>query len=84
MTEQVVEQQQADEPQLSTQDLVMVVRLVDMAAARGAITGDDLEAVGGLRRRFVEFLRVNAPEVFQAPAEESDVIDGEAEEVVVE
>ena len=53
--------------ELSTQDLVMVVRLVDLAAARGALQGDDLEAVGGLRRRFVEFLQQNAPEVFQQP-----------------
>jgi hypothetical protein len=66
MTE-VVEQQEVN---LTTNDFVMVVRLIDMVTQRGALTGDDLEPVGALRRRLINFLQANAPEVFK-PAEEA-------------
>jgi hypothetical protein len=65
-------EQQQQEVNITTEDLVMVVRLVDTCAARGALTGDDLEAVGGLRRRVLDFLKVNAPQLFEKPEVEAD------------
>jgi hypothetical protein len=65
-------EQQQQEVNITTEDLVMVVRLVDTCAARGALTGDDLEAVGGLRRRVLDFLKVNAPQLFEKPEAEAD------------
>lgn len=70
MTEQVeVQEQKVPEVQLNANDFVMVVRLIDIVTQRGGLVGDDLEPVGALRRRFLDFLRVNAPEVFKAPEE---------------
>ena len=49
-----VEEQQA--PQLGLRDIATMVNLIDMCSRRGGFEGPELETVGGLRTRIVEFL----------------------------
>ena len=49
-----VEEQQA--PQLGLRDIATMVNLIDMCSRRGGFEGAELETVGGLRTRIVEFL----------------------------
>ena len=49
-----VEEQQA--PQLGLRDIATMVNLIDLVSRRGGFEGPELETVGGLRTRVVEFL----------------------------
>ena len=49
-----VEEQQA--PQLGLRDIATMVNLIDLVYRRGGFEGPELETVGGLRTRIVEFL----------------------------
>jgi len=42
--------------QLSLRDIATTVNLIDMCSRRGGFEGPELETVGGLRTRIVEFL----------------------------
>lgn len=48
-------------PQLGLNDLGAVVQLIDVCSKRGAFEGAELATVGGLRTRFVDFLKANTP-----------------------
>ena len=48
------EEQQA--PQLSLQDIATFVQIIDICSKRGGFEGQEMEAVGGLRNRTVQFL----------------------------
>ena len=59
MTEEVMAPQGAEEqeaPQLSLQDIATMVQIIDIVSRRGGFEGPELETVGGLRTRIVEFL----------------------------
>lgn len=59
-----VETVNAEAPQavgLNVQDLALAVRVIDLAAERGAFKGNDLSTVGGLRDRLATFLRASLP-----------------------
>ena len=43
-------------PQLGLRDIATMVNLIDMCSRRGGFEGAELETVGGLRTRIVEFL----------------------------
>lgn len=45
--------------QLQLQDLVMVVQVIQLVNQRGAIKAEEMEAVGGLYTRLVQFLQAN-------------------------
>jgi hypothetical protein len=55
------EQQQAAAPQLSLNDLVAVVQLIDVVSRRGAFEGSELAVIGALRNRLEAFLKASAP-----------------------
>jgi hypothetical protein len=79
MTEEVVnnEEQGVAEPTLSLNDIVGAARIIDICAKRGAFEGSELEAVGQVRRRLVEFVKSHSPETEEG--EEADnVVDTEA------
>lgn len=65
-----VEEQQA--PQLSLRDIATVVNLIDLVSRRGGFEGPELETVGGLRTRVVEFLQA-AQEAQGAEGVEGDL-----------
>ena len=72
---------QANTPQdvsLNVQDIINVVKIIDVVTDRGAIKGDELSSVGAVRDKLVAFVNANAP---QPPAEE-ETESGDSEEVV--
>ncbi len=62
-----VETAQNEAPQLSLQDIATMVQIIDVCSKRGGFEGPELEAVGGLRNRVVEFLNSVAPKDGDAP-----------------
>ena len=72
MTEEV---QQA---QLSIQDIVAAVQVIDISAKRGTFEGTELSQVGMLRDRLAVFLKS------QQPAEEEQAAAEEATEETIE
>jgi hypothetical protein len=71
--EQVTEQPQpqAEAPNLSLQDLIQVVKLIQAVAQRGAIRAEEMSAVGGIHDRFIAFLEANGA-VQRTPAPEAE------------
>lgn len=55
---------------LTVQDIVNVVKIIDVVSGRGAVKGEELSSVGQVRDRLVAFVNANSP---QPPADE----DGE-------
>ena len=71
---------------LNVQDIVNVVKIIDVVSGRGAVKGEELSSVGTVRDRLVAFVNANSP---QPPAEEevSETVDSaktEEEDVNVE
>jgi hypothetical protein len=57
MAEEVkTENAEAEQVQLSLQDIATMVQIIDICSKRGGFEGPELEAVGGLRNRVVTFL----------------------------
>lgn len=68
---------------LNVQDIINVVKIIDVVSGRGAVKGEELSSVGTVRDRLVAFVNANSP---QPPAEEevSETVDSaETEEVDV-
>jgi len=68
---------------LNVQDIVNVVKIIDVVSGRGAVKGEELSSVGTVRDRLVAFVNANSP---QPPAEEevSETVDSaETEEMDV-
>jgi hypothetical protein len=64
--------EQTQDMGLTINDIQLAVQVIDVAAARGAIRGEEMAAVGILRQRLTAFLSTNepAPKVTEeAPAE---------------
>jgi hypothetical protein len=55
-------------PQLSLNDFVTVVNLIDVCTERGAFKGNELLTVGTLREKLASFVKANTPT--QEPATE--------------
>lgn len=74
--EQTTEQAQpevAPAPSLSLQDLIQVVKLIQVTAQRGAIQAGEMAIVGALHDRLVTFLEANgAVQRDPAPAAEAE------------
>ena len=68
--EQQTAQEAAPAPSLSLQDLIQVVRLIQVTAQRGAIQAGEMAAVGAMHDRLVAFLEANGA-VQRAPAPEA-------------
>ena len=58
---------QADTVGVTMNDIALAVRIIDLAAERGAFKGVDMSAVGTCRDRLAAFVTANAPK--EAPAE---------------
>ena len=72
---------QANTPEdvvLNVQDIINVVKIIDVVSGRGAVKGDELSSVGSVRDRLVAFVNANAP---QQPAEEATGSE-DSEEVI--
>ena len=56
-------------PQVSINDFVVMVKLIDICSKRGAFEGAELSDVGQLRTRLAEFVEYHKPA--EEPAEEA-------------
>ena len=46
---------------ISLNDFLVAVNIIDVCSQRGAFKGDELAAVGQLRERFAAFVKANTP-----------------------
>ena len=53
-------------------DIALAVRIIDLAAERGAFKGVDMSAVGTCRDRLAAFVTSNAPKAAEETAPEAD------------
>lgn len=67
MTEQTTATPEQQTVGVSLNDIALAVRIIDLAAERGAFKGVDMSAVGTCRDRLAAFVTANAPK--EAPAE---------------
>ena len=47
---------------LNINDLVVAVKIIDLASEKGVFKGVDLKSVGEVRERFVEFIKASSGE----------------------
>ena len=77
-TTPAVEQPETATVQLQLQDLLLAAQVIQLASQRGAIKAEEMEAVGGLYTRLVQFLQASgalqpatpATDATEAPAAE--------------
>jgi len=85
MTEQT-QQTPETAPQVDTgvtmNDIALAVRIIDLAAERGAFKGVDMTTVGACRDRLATFVTTNAPPP-PVPAEADGAVAADAEAAAV-
>ena len=64
---------------LTVQDIITTVQLIDTVVARGAIRGEEMSSIGAFRDKLVNFLE--AAQRSEAQASEENDVDIEAETV---
>lgn len=64
--------------QVSLNDFVVMVKVIDICSKRGAFEGAELKDVGTLRGRLAAFIEANRPPQ-EAPQEEAGTPEEEAE-----
>lgn len=64
------EQQTA--PELSINDIAMAVRVIDVAAERGAYRGPELSSVGKVRDTLAGFVQANTPAQTEGEGESTE------------
>ena len=69
----MTEETQPQVPGIQLQDLAIAVQAIDMASAKGAYTGSDMELVGRARNTIATFVQANTPQ--QEEAKEEDVAE---------
>ena len=63
---------------LNVQDIINVVKIIDVVCERGAVKGDELSSVGTVRDRLVAFVNANTTQ----PPAEGDVESKDSEDEV--
>jgi|688.fasta_scaffold206541_2 hypothetical protein len=63
--------QQTEAPSLSIQDLIQVVKLIQIANQRGAVHVNEMSSVGALYDRIIAFLDANGAIDKTPPAQEN-------------
>ena len=79
-TPEAVEETAANTPAdvgLNVQDIINVVKIIDVVSGRGAVKGEELSSVGTVRDRLVAFVNANTT---QPPAEDEAAETGEVAE----
>jgi hypothetical protein len=56
----------AETTQLTIQDIVNALAIIDICVKRGAIEGGELTAVGTVRDKLAQFVKVNSPKTEEA------------------
>ena len=50
------------QPQISINDLAVLIQIVDLGSEKGLFKGADLKAVGEVRERVIDFIKANSPQ----------------------
>lgn len=69
MTEQT--EQQANSAALGLADLALMANIIQVTSERGAIKANEMEAVGALYKKLVEFVNTHAPQPDTTAQEDS-------------
>lgn len=56
---------------ITLQDMVTMVNIIDVCSERGAYKGNELSVIGQLREKLAAFVKLHQPEA-ATPAEETD------------
>jgi hypothetical protein len=64
--------------QLQLEDLLLAAQVIQLASQRGAIKAEEMEQVGGLYKRLVQFLQASG--ALQPPAPATDATEAPAAE----
>jgi hypothetical protein len=64
--EQESQPEQAVQPNVTVQDLFAATQIIDAATRRGTFSASEVAVVGNVYNRITEFLKISAPELFQA------------------
>lgn len=64
----MAEETQTEAPQITLVDLQNALRIIDVAAERGAFKGGELTSIGSVRDKLAAFLEVSMPK--EEPTEE--------------
>lgn len=67
----MAEETQTEAPQITLVDLQNALRIIDVAAERGAYKGNELTSIGSVRDKIAAFLDAVLPKEEEAPADES-------------
>lgn len=54
-------EEKVEEVRLSLDDIAACVQIIDLCSKRGAFEGPELEAIGTLRKKLVDFIKTHAP-----------------------
>lgn len=57
---------------LNLQDIILVLRIIDAAAQRGAIRADEMSVVGACRDKIAAFVEAATPKTDENPVAESN------------
>ena len=71
------EETQAQEPGINIGDVSAALRIIDVAAKRGAFEGGELSSVGTIRDRFAAFVDFHTPKEDEKKEDEATT-EGEA------
>ena len=70
---------------LNVQDIINVVKIIDVVSGRGAVKGDELSSVGTVRDRLVAFINANVPQPpVEDIGEDGDAVTEDTAETVEE
>ena len=69
---------------ISLQDFAAMVNIIDVVSQRGAIKGEEMELVGSIRTRLVNFIQAASPQQPAAAEDETAEEDVVVEEVTAE
>jgi len=70
MSEENQTETEAVKPDVSLNDFIVMVKLIDICSKRGAFEGPELKDVGTLRGRLSEFVEYHKPEESEPEPEE--------------
>jgi hypothetical protein len=65
------QQEQAQAPSLTLQDLVLVAQIIQLSSQRGSYRAEEMEQIGGLYNKLITFLQSTGALTPAAPTEET-------------
>ena len=77
MSEELEQETEKVEPSITLNDFSVMINIIDACSKRGAFEGSELEAVGTIRGRLVEFVEYHKPQEVEEEQSELDLPETE-------